>query len=82
MFMETSIRKEVLACKFQEVRFAQALSLQTQQEVQHWEQQQREAFTNRLRMVEHRQWQEIFQQNHAVEVTPIDRSESLCSMGF
>ena len=36
MVMEASAREEALACELQEVRFAQALSLQTQQEVQQW----------------------------------------------
>ena len=55
----------------------QIFSLQAQQEVQHWEQQQQEAFTNRQHMVEHRLWQKASQQKHAVEVAALQRSQRL-----
>ena len=53
MVMEASAREEALTRELQEIHFAQALSLQAQQETQYWENQQRYAFATRLRVAEH-----------------------------
>ena len=71
MVVEASAREEALTRELQEIHFAQALSLQAQQEMQYWEHQQREAFATRLRIAEHHMWQEVSQRNHAVEVAAL-----------
>ena len=44
MVVKTSAREEALTRELQEIHFAQALSLQAQQEMQYWEHQQRKTF--------------------------------------
>ena len=77
MVVEASAREEALTRELQEIHFAQALSLQAQQEMQFWENQQREAFATRLRIAEHHMWQEVSQRNHAVEVTALQNHQRL-----
>ena len=75
MVVEASAREEALTRELQEIHFAQALSLQAQQEMQYWEHQQREAFATRLRIAEHHMWQEVSQRNHAVEVAALQNNQ-------
>ena len=77
MLVEASAREEALNRELQEIHFAQALSLQAQQEMQNWENQQREAFATRLRIAEHHMWQEVSQRNHAVEVAALQNNQRL-----
>ena len=77
MVVEASAREEALTRELQEIHFAQALSLQAQQEMYHWENQQREAFATRLRIAEHQMWQEVSQRNHAVEVAALQNHQRL-----
>ena len=77
MVVEASAREEALTRELQEIHFAQALSLQAQQEMQYWENQQRETFATRLRIAEHQMWQEVSQRNHAVEVAALQHNQRL-----
>ena len=77
MVVEASAREEALNRELQEIHFAQALSLQAQQEMQYWENQQRETFATRLRIAEHHMWQEVSQRNHAVEVAALQNNQRL-----
>ena len=77
MVVETSAREEALTRELQKIHFAQVLSLQAQQEMQYWENQQRETFVTRLRIAEHHMWQEVSQRNHAVEMTALQNNQRL-----
>ena len=48
MVIEESQREELLSQELREIHFAQAVRLQTQQELQHWERQERAAYETRI----------------------------------
>ena len=71
LVFEASQREETLHRELQEVRFAEAYSLQAQQELQHWEQHERATLEARLRTAELRLCQEAAQHTHNLEVNAL-----------
>ena len=71
MVFEASQREEALLRELQEIRFAEAYSLQTQPELHFWEQHERATFEARLRTAELRLCQETAQHTHNLEVNAL-----------
>ena len=67
LVVEASQREEALHRELNEIRFAEACSLQAQQELQYWEQQERATLQPRLRTAELRLCHEAAQHQHHLE---------------
>ena len=77
MVFEASQREEALLRELQEIRFAEACSLQAQQELHFWEQHERATFEARLRTAELRLCQETAQHTHNLEVNALQAHHQL-----
>ena len=77
MVFEATQREETLRRELQEIRFAEACSLQAQQELHFWEQHERAAYEARLRTAELRLCQETAQHTHNLEVNALQAHHQL-----
>ena len=69
--IEASQRENLLRQELQELQFAEALTLQAQQDLQRWEVQERATCEARLRTAEHQLYQEAAQAHHQTEAASL-----------
>ena len=68
---EASQRENLLRHELQELQFAEALTLQAQQDLQRWEIQERAACEARLRTAEHQLYRDAAQAHHQTEAASL-----------
>ena len=71
MVIEESQREEQLSQELREIHFAHAVSAQTQQELLHWEQQERAAYETRFSIARHQLAQEAAQHHYQREIESV-----------
>ena len=68
MVIEESQREEQLSRELREIHFAHAVSAQAQQELLHWEHQEKAAFETRFSIARHQMAQDMAQLNYQREI--------------
>ena len=77
MLLEVTQREEVLSQELREIHFVHAVNVQTQQELQYWEQQESAAYETRFGIAQHRLGQEVAQHTHRREVESLQYHQCL-----